>query len=225
MAAYQWHALRRAALASGLCLFALMVLSLTTGANQQHFEQVMAPQVYAHDLLAQSSGLRWIIALDDVFIACYMTVGILFARQLGVGGARLDTTVNALRPWIVGMSVAAGVLDFLENHHILAMLHQAQTGGMPDYTELVLRENLSAMKWLLGHTAFFLAGWCLPTHTIPLRLFQFALLFVQLPIGALTLTVQDPAWAPVLNLMRLINVMTGFFLVAWLFPSPPTEPR
>lgn len=214
-----WHALRLAALASGLCLLALMVLSLTTGANQQHFEQVMAPQVYAHDLLTQASGLRWIIALDDVFIACYMTVGILFARQL------TGPTANALRPWIVGMSVAAGVLDFLENHHILAMLHEAQAGGVPDYGYLVLRENLSAMKWLLGHSAFFLVGWCLPTHTIPLRLFQLALLFVQLPIGALTLTVQDPAWAPALNLMRLINVMTGFFLVAWLFPSPPTEPR
>ncbi|MDE2000160.1 MAG: hypothetical protein KGI91_03460 [Burkholderiales bacterium] len=219
MAQPHWHSLRLAALASGLCLFALMVLSLSTGANQQHFEQVMAPQVYAHDLLAQAAGLRWIIALDDVFIACYMTVGILFARQL------VGPTAHALRPWIVGMSVAAGVLDFLENHHILAMLHQAQTGGVPDYSYLVLRENLSAMKWLLGHSAFFLVGWCLPTHSIPLRLFQWALLFVQLPIGALTLTVQDPAWAPALNLIRLINVMMGFFLVAWLFPSPPTEPQ
>jgi hypothetical protein len=76
---------------------------------------------------------------------------------------------------------------------------------------------------MLGHTAFFLVGWCLPTHNIWLKLFQIALLFVQLPVGALTLTVQDPVWTPALHLARLVNVMTGFFLVAWLFPNRPVE--
>lgn len=210
-----WHPLRLAALASGLSLFALMVLSMSSGANQQHFEVVMAPQLYAQDLLKQAIGLKQIIALDDFFIACYVTVSILFVSHLNGSAA------PALRPWIVGMGVAAGVLDFIENHHILAMLHQAQAGGVPDITELILRENLSALKWMLGHTAFFMVGWCLPTHNIWLRLFQLALLFVQLPVGALTLTVQDPMWSPVLHFARLVNVMTGFFLVALLFPSRP----
>lgn len=214
-----WHPLRLAALASGLCLFALTVMSITSGANQQHFEVVLAPQVYAHDLLQQAEWLKRIITLDDVFIACYVTVSILFASHL------TGSSASALRPWFVGMGVAAGVLDFAENHHILAMLHQAQFGGVPDVHELILRENLSTLKWLLGHTAFFLVGWCLPTHNIWLRLFQLALIFVQLPVGALTLTVQDPSWSPILHLARLVNVMTGFFLVALLFPSRPVEPR
>lgn len=212
-----WHPLRLAALAAGLCLFALLVLSMTSGANQQHFEMVLAPQVYAHDLLAQADGLKRIITVDDIFIACYVTVSILFASRL------TGPTAAALRPWIMGMGVAAGVLDFVENHHILAMLHQAQSGGIPDVHELILRENLSTLKWLMGHTAFFLVGWCLPTHNIGLRLFQLALIFVQLPVGALALTVQDPTWAPILNLARLINVMTGFLLVALLFPNHPVE--
>ncbi|MCC7546086.1 MAG: hypothetical protein IT506_11430 [Aquabacterium sp.] len=123
------------------------------------------------------------------------------------------------------MGVAAGVLDFVENHHILAMLHQAQAGGVPDIGHLILRENLSALKWLLGHTAFFLVGFCLPTHTIWLRLFQLALLFVQLPVGALALTIQAPVWTPFWHLARLVNVMSGFFMVAWLFPIRPVETR
>lgn len=121
-----WHPLRLVSLASGLCLFALMVLSISTGANQQHFEVVLAPQTYAADLLDQAAGLKWIVALDDVFIACYVTVSILFATHL------TGASAQALRPWIVGMGVAAGGLDFVENHHILAMLHQAQAGGVPD---------------------------------------------------------------------------------------------
>lgn len=212
-----WHPLRLVSLASGLCLFALMVLSITTGANQQHFEVVLAPQTYATDLLTQASGLKWIVALDDLFIACYVMVSILFAAHL------TGPSAATLRPWIVGMGVAAGVLDFVENHHILAMLHQVQSGGVPEMGHLILRENLSALKWLLGHTAFFLVGFCIPTHTIGLRLFQLALLLVQLPVGALALTVQDPVWTPIWNLARLVNVMSGFFLVAWLFPSPPVE--
>ncbi|MBP7483811.1 MAG: hypothetical protein RLZZ369_145 [Pseudomonadota bacterium] len=214
-----WHPLRLVSLASGLCLFALMVLSISTGANQQHFEVVLAPQTYAADLLDQAAGLKWIVALDDVFIACYVTVSILFATHL------TGASAQALRPWIVGMGVAAGVLDFVENHHILAMLHQAQAGGVPDIGHLILRENLSALKWLLGHTAFFLVGFCLPTHTIWLRLFQLALLFVQLPVGALALTIQDPVWTPFWHLARLVNVMSGFFMVAWLFPIRPVETR
>lgn len=217
MAHHIWHPLRLVSLASGLCLLALMALSLTTGANQQHFEVVLAPQVYASDLLTQATGLKWIVALDDVFIACYVTVSILFATRL------TGPFAPALRPWVVGMGVAAGVLDFVENHHILAMLHQVQAGGVPDMGHLILRENLSSLKWLLGHAAFFLVGFCLPTHTIWLRLFQGALLFVQLPIGALALTVQDPVWTPIWHLARLVNVMTGFFMVAWLFPSRPVD--
>lgn len=217
MANSNWHPLRLVSTASGLCLFALLLLSFTTGANQQHFEVVLAPQVYASDLLAQATGLKWIVALDDVFIACYVTVSILFASQL------TGPSANALRPWIVGMGVAAGVLDFVENHHILAMLHQVQAGGVPDMGHLILRENLSTLKWLLGHTAFFLVGFCIPTPTLWHRLFQLALLFVQLPVGALALTVQDPVWTPVWHLARLVNVMSGFFLVAWLFPSRPVD--
>lgn len=144
-----WHPLRLVSLASGLCLFALMVLSITTGANQQHFEVVLAPQTYATDLLTQASGLKWIVALDDVFIACYVTVSILFAAHL------TGPSAATLRPWIVGMGVAAGVLDFVENHHILAMLHQVQSGGAPDpegkpqRLEMVTRPHGLLSGWLL----------------------------------------------------------------------------
>lgn len=62
-------------------------------------------------------------------------------------------------------TVAAGVLDFVENHHILAMLDLAEDGGIPGTGQLVLREVLSSMKWVPGFLGFVLIGLCFPTPT------------------------------------------------------------
>jgi hypothetical protein len=194
-------------------------MTLITGANQQAFEIVRAPADYAAALTAVGAAMRNVIALDDVFIAFYMALTILLVRELP--GAQ-----NALmRTLIVTFGVSAGVLDYAENHHILALLRAADAGQAIPLSELTLREDLSSLKWMLGHVAFFLVGLCLPTHSFGLRLFRFALLYVQLPVGALTLTVSDPQWALVLHWARLLNVLAGFAMTAWLFPQPSADVR
>ena len=206
--------LRGCAIAAAACLAGLLALTLLTGANQQAFEIVRAPADYAAGLLHTAASMRWVIALDDVFIACYVSVTILLVRELP--GAEN----SLMRTLIVAFGVAAGVLDYAENHHILAMLRAADAGQALPLQELILREDLSSLKWMLGHLAFFLVGLCLPTHNLGLRLFRFALIYVQLPVGALALAINDPQWAVVLHWARLLNVLAGFALTALLFPLP-----
>lgn len=206
--------LRGAAVAAAACLAGLLALTLLTGANQQAFEIVRAPADYAAGLLGTAAALRGVIALDDVFIAFYVSLTILLVRELP--GAELAL----LRTLIVAFGVAAGVLDYAENHHILALLRASEAGQALPLSGLILREDMSSLKWLLGSLAFFLVGLCLPTHNAGLRLFRFALIYVQLPVGALALAVSDPPWAALLHWARLLNVLAGFVLTAWLFPLP-----
>src|SRR3989442_8894334 len=102
--------LRGCAAAAAACLAALLAMTLITGANQQAFEIVRAPADYAAALAHVGASMRNVIALDDVFIAFYVTLTILLVRELP--GAE-----NALmRNLIVIFGVAAGVLDYAENH-------------------------------------------------------------------------------------------------------------
>jgi hypothetical protein len=150
-----------------------------------------------------------------VFIAFYVVLTVLLVRELPGSENEL------LRKLIVGFGVAAGLLDYAENHHILALLRAAEAAQSIPLSELTLREDLSSLKWMVGHLAFFLVGLCLPTHNLGLRLFRFALVYVQLPVGALTLVVSEPQWAIVLHWARLLNVLAGFALTAVLLPSRP----
>ncbi len=211
--------LRGCAVAAAACLAGLLVMTLLTGANQQAFEIVRAPADYAAALSQVGQAMRAVIALDDVFIAFYVALTVLLVRELpGTEHAQMKTL-------IVIFGVAAGVLDYAENHHILALLRAADAGQALPISELTMREDLSSLKWMLGHLAFFLIGLCVPTHNLGLRVFRLALLYVQLPVGALTLVVNDPQWAVVLHWARLLNVLSGFVLTAWLFPLKSAAAR
>ena len=144
---------------------------------------------------------------------------LLTATLLLVGTLREVRLGDSLRPWILSFGAAAAVLDFSENHHILAMLRAAQAGLEPPLVQLFLREDFSALKWLLGQLAFVLVGLALPPRTWALRLFRFALLGVQMPVGVLALCVSVQPWAEALHWARLLNVLAGFLLVAALLPS------
>lgn len=215
-------ALRQVSWASCLCLLALMVLTLTTGHSQQTFEFAGSTQAYAARLIQAASSLRWLVALDDVFIACYVTATLLFVRELASaneGGVLSDQT-RALAPWIAALGLSAGLLDFTENHHILSLLRLAQDGLALDATQLTLRETLSSLKWLAGHLAFFMVGLSLPNTTAPLRLFRSSLLLIQLPVGACALVMAGLPMGDLFNWLRLINVLVGFVFLAMLVPLP-----
>ncbi len=205
--------LRHVSLASALLLSSLCAFTLATGVSQQWFEWVRSPATYTARLVQDARALRAIIALDDVFIAAYVASAVLFVRFLSTrSGDPLHTVA-------VGFSVAAGVLDLAENHHLLALLTLAEAGLPVPLEDILLRSQLSQLKWMLGHVAFAFLGVTLTLEGPLARLLRFALVYLQLPLGALTWAVPDGPWLPALVWLRYGSLISGFAAVAWLARS------
>lgn len=202
-------------LASALLLTTLCALTLATGVSQQWFEWVRTPDAYATRLLHDAMTLRAIIALDDVFIAAYVASAVLFVRFLG------EPAREPLHAVAVGFSVAAGVLDLTENHHLLSLLTLVEAGLPVPVEDIVLRSQLSQLKWMLGHVAFAFLGLTLSLETPLARLLRVALVYVQLPLGALTWAAPFGPWLPALVWLRYGALISGFAAVAWLASRPP----
>ena len=216
--------MRAFAAASALCLLAMLSLSWATGLNVQHFEHVSTPAFWAESFLAHAQHLRWLTVFDDVFVACYVTTTLLLVqrlRALAPAGAR----IQALGPWVVGMGVAVGLLDLMENHHVLSLLHAVEQGQAITYDTMVSREWLSSVKWLLGHVAFCLMGVALWFEALPWKLFRISLIGWQLPVGAAALALAgSPMVGDTLGWIKLLNVMGGFLALATLpWPAQSTS--
>jgi hypothetical protein len=206
--------LRRAATGSAILLTTLCTLTFVTKVSQQWFEWVHAPDAYAAKLLHGATALRVIIALDDVFIALYVATAILFVQFLG--GVRKSPL------YLVAMvfGVVAGVLDLEENHHLLALLRVAEAGLPVPLEDILRRSDLSQLKWMLGHASFALIGLAMQPKRMEAHLFRASLVFVQLPIGALTWVVTEGGLQTALIWVRYGSLIAGFVAVAWLSAAP-----
>lgn len=209
---------------SAALLISLCAITATTGISQQSFELVAAPSVYGRALLDASGWLRTLIAIDDLFVAAYLTTTVLLVAHLGRGRLTL------LHGVVVGLGLAAAALDLAENHHLLTLLRWADLGEPIPAQEILRRSEFSQLKWMFGHVAFVGVGVLLPSARDPVRrLFRLSLLFTQLPIGALTWAVVDPTWGFVLTWARYATFAVGFAFIGWLayagFAEDATDAR
>ena len=196
-------AARMSGAAAGL-LAILCSLVLATGVSQQTFERFQAPADYARALLAQASPLRLIVAIDDVFIVTYVAATLLLCASLRDHGAKLVLNV------VLTAAILGGVLDLIENHHILAMLRQAEFGILPSAGEINAQVVASALKWMLGHAAFALLAFAVELPGLLGKLVRTSLLWFQLPLGAATLVVVEPQLLAVLTWCRYGSLLAGF---------------
>jgi hypothetical protein len=208
-------ALRMAAWASAVCVALMLALSWSSGLNVQHFEVVASPAAWSAALLAHASALRGITVIDDVFIACYLSVSLLLVHALRTRAAPGDLP-HVLGPWVLGLGGLTGLLDIVENHHVLSLLHAASVGLPLSADALVSREVLSSAKWMLGHVAFVLVGVAIGFRSLPWRAFRWVLIGVQLPVGAAALALAGTPMGEWLGWCKLLNVMGGFLLLAVL---------
>lgn len=196
---------------SAALLILLCAITATTGVSQQSFELVAAPPEYGRALIEASSWLRTLIAIDDLFVAAYLSTTVLLVTHLG------RARMTPLHWLIAGLGAAAAVLDLAENHHLLTLVRWVDAGQAIPAEEILRRSELSQLKWLLGHTAFVGIGILLPSTRHPVRRgFRLSLLFAQLPIGALTWAVADPGWGPTLTWARYATFVIGFAIIGWL---------
>jgi hypothetical protein len=193
----------RLASASALLFSILVVMQLASGAAQHWFELVHPPDAYARRLIAQAGWLRAVIAADDLFIACYV-------------GATVFAVLALPRSWISGLvaagGLATGLVDVVENHHMLALLRAAESGMIPAPADLVHRMTDSSVKWVIGHLTFFFFAFLIRGRALPARLAR-AALFAQLPLG-----IAGVVFDQVLSLQLVLaaNLFVGFVLIAVL---------
>jgi hypothetical protein len=188
--------------ASGLLFAALVVMQVATGAAQQLFEVVRPPAAYAAALLAHAGWLKVVIAVDDIFIGCYVGAAVFGALALPRRAAT----------WLVlAGGVLVGLLDLEENHHMLALLRAAEYGLPLALGDIIRRMDFSSAKFALGHLSFFFLAFLVPGSGAGARALRVLCGAIQLPLG-IAGVVFDQA-VPV-QLGRAVCFTTAYLLLA-----------
>ena len=202
------------ALGAGSLLLIMVLYGINTGVSQQTFEIIQTTPNYTEALLNAATPLRIILGLDNIFIALYSTT-IIFLVMV------LKNSQNLLLLSIVLIAgLSGGVLDYLENHHILTMLTAAERGIPLENTEIKQQMVASMLKWHLAYFAFFLVAYVIQPQNTLEKLFRGCLFYIQLPVGVffyVTSPFLNGAIADYLFYLRYINLIVGFFFFAFIF--------
>ena len=196
-------------------LVVMAIVSIATGATQEAHEHFAVPETYALGLIAQSKGLRGLMGLDIAFLVLYTAFFALLAQHLRARGA------SAVLVWLaLGAMIATAVLDIVEDHHILAMLDEAEHQVLPSAGAIAFQSAESATKFSLSFLSLVCFGLCVPRTTrlgIALCLF----LTVGTLISAVFGYAMPPGSASQIEAGRWIGFLAGFALaIGWLWQEP-----
>ncbi len=197
---------------SAILLFVLVVMTIVLGESQQSFEVFSAPPLYAAALVAGAASLRAIVLVDDLFICAYTTATVLFIAWI----AERRRSPSTLLRLVLGLGVTAGLLDWIENHHILAMIRMSELGFVPSAAEIEAQMVASSLKWIFGHVAFAMIGVVLEGRSRLTKAFRVSLVGIQLPLGVLPFVLASPRLLALVGWLRYGNLIAGFVLVAYL---------
>ena len=206
------------ALASAGLLILMVGIGFSSGVSQQYFELVTDLNVYAAQMLEGAAMLRLILALDNVFIACYCTM--LIALIARVWDNRLVIPLLV----ILSASLLGGFLDYVENHHILSMLLSLENGIQLNAEQVQSQMVQSALKWHLAYFSFFLLGCLLQAKGFVQTVFKYSLILWQLPLGVVVYTTWGTALGEWAFYLRYLNLAFGFVFFAILC-SAELEPK
>jgi hypothetical protein len=138
---------------AALIVAAMVVGIVSTGMSQDFFQSARPIETHIARLTASplgATGLRINLGLDNLFIVVYGAFFVFLAVRLR---AILD-------PWAGTVALAAilltALLDAIENHHILMMLHAAERGMPLSTGESQIQMIVSAVKFHSSYLATFL---------------------------------------------------------------------
>lgn len=194
---------------AGVLLGLMLLVSLRTGITQQAFEFVMPVAIYASELIRYAAPLRIILSLDFFFIVAYVLGTFYLCRLLSGRGAN-----PALVRFALLLVIAGGILDLSENMHILAMLRAAEQVITLTAGQIELQAVLSAVKWHFAYAAFVIVGVALKPRNLIEKLFAFALIWLQTPVGVLVYTAPTAELSQLFQMLRYANLVSGFFIIA-----------
>lgn len=211
----------RLALAAGVALLSILAYGGYHAVSQQTFELLFNLSDYQKMLSEQQAPLRVILGLDNLFIACYAGAVIFLVKALRNDHHSLELTI------ILCFVLAGAVLDYAENHHILAMIFALNAGIPLELGAIEGQMVASALKWHFGFFAFFLVGFVFKPENQLERVFRWALWYVQMPMGIFYyVSIESHGLGSMgsssiletsLFVIRYINLIVGFFFFGFVF--------
>jgi hypothetical protein len=138
---------------AALIVAGMVVGIVSTGMSQDFFQSARPIEAHIARLTASplgATGLRINLGLDNLFIVVYGAFFVFLAVRLRA----------VLDPWAGAVALAAilltALLDAIENHHILMMLHSAERGMSLATGESQIQMIVSAVKFHSSYLATFL---------------------------------------------------------------------
>jgi hypothetical protein len=185
---------------------------LSTGASQDFFQSARPVDAYAA-LVAQNAraglGVRLNLGLDNLFIVLYGGFFVFLSVRLR----------PVLDPWANGVALACllltALLDAVENHHIIEMLHSIQRGLALSAGDGQLQMVASQVKFHASYLGAFLFAFGLWQLGGLGRVIALAL-WIYVPFGVV-ITVLPVEIAPPWALGRTCFFVAAFVLSAVLF--------
>ncbi|HEY1556355.1 MAG TPA: hypothetical protein VGF94_16085 [Kofleriaceae bacterium] len=211
--------MRKLALYLAGCTAAVMVvmavLGIATGASQELHEHFAQPQAYAMALVERGGALRVMMGLDLAFIVLYT---MFFAAEAAYLRERRQPAVLV---WLgFAAIVATALLDFVEDHHILVLLDEAEAHVLPTIGAIAFQSVLSATKFSCSFIGFVAFGLAIPRDT-KLGLGFGMFLVIGTLISAVLSYAAPPDSLATLETMRFAGFFLGFVLgIAWLRKQP-----
>ncbi len=204
---------RMLAILAALTVAAMVIGILTTKGSQDFFQTARSVEAYGAHLQTPlvPFGLRLNLGLDNLFMIFY---GAFFTAL----AARLRTILD---PYLLAVALAAMmltvVLDCVENHHIMTMVHAIQNGLPLSPADGELQMIASQVKFHASYLAALLFS---------LGFLQFGrfgrtiavVLWCYIPFGVL-ISVTPVEQAKALVLGRTIFFIFAFILSAVLFAA------
>lgn len=132
------------ALAAGILLIAMVAITLIDGTGFNNFESLSVfgtPALFASHIVDAGATLRKIYPLDTMYIFAY-TVMVFALLQIKPHGMFSVLSIIAV--------LGTGILDFVENNHIIAMLLAAENGSVPSVGEITFQTVVTQTKFNFG---------------------------------------------------------------------------
>jgi hypothetical protein len=193
---------------ASLMVFLLVGLAVGTGVSQEYFEGFHPIPEYTERLVAGASLLRIGFSLDNIFVLAYTSffIGLAIVLRRSADHSLVNLGLTAM--------IGVGLLDIVENHHIMSMADIAVQGFPPSEGEARLQMVLSLVKFHLSCLGALLIALAFPRNTAIER-WIVGLLLAYAVFGLLVLTA--PAqWLDLLALIRTVFFVVSFLLVSWM---------
>jgi hypothetical protein len=177
------------------------------GVTQQYFELVHTPEKYSAELVEHYKGLNIIFVLDNIFVLLY-TCTALFTIYTWKNNAPSFVVVFA-----TALVAIVGVLDYVENFHIYALMQQAKNGVAITAADIQWQAAESMLKWHLAYAAFFFMGFLVPIYNALSKMFKYSLWGWFVVTGVLVYAFVDTEYENLFQWIRFINLFTGFIMI------------